>query len=237
MSRRVLLAIETSSAVGSIALEVDGQVAERTIATPREQTERVLGLIDELLAAAGIALTALDAIVFGRGPGSFTGLRVAAAVAQGLGFAAGTPLVPVSSLAALAQRGFDTAHPARGREAPLEALCLVDARMGELYSACFRLRGGTPEIQSAERIGPPELVEVPARPFFVIGDGSDAFAASLAGVLDAASARLGALPPRAVDLLPLALKALEAGQCVEPEAALPVYLRESDAWRRAEPPR
>ena len=87
MSTLKLLAIETSSAAGSVALGIGDDVSEIAIATPREQTERVLVIVDELLSGAGVSLGELDAIVFGQGPGSFTGLRVAAAVAQGLSLA------------------------------------------------------------------------------------------------------------------------------------------------------
>src|SRR5690606_16284442 len=101
-----LLAIDTSSRVGSIALLDGSDVSERFIATPREQAELVLPLVDDLLGARGIGLKDLDALVLGRGPGSFTGLRIAASVVQGLAFAAERPVVAVSSLEALAQRAW-----------------------------------------------------------------------------------------------------------------------------------
>ena len=123
-----LLGLETSSTVGSVAVETPGGVLVREIATPREQTAQILALIDELLREAGIGLPDLDGIAFGRGPGSFTGLRVSVAVAQGLAAVAGMPLLPVSSLLCLAERAW--------REHGCErALVCVDAHMGEVYWA------------------------------------------------------------------------------------------------------
>jgi tRNA threonylcarbamoyladenosine biosynthesis protein TsaB len=98
-----LLGIEMSSSVGSIALRCGDEIRAREIATPREQTELLLPLVHELLAEAEVGLGALDGITFGRGPGSFTGLRVAAACGAGLALASGVPLLPVSSLLCLAQ--------------------------------------------------------------------------------------------------------------------------------------
>ncbi len=88
-----LLAIETSSDVGTVALLAAETVEEQRIETPREQTERILPIVDDLLSASGLTLEDLDGIAFGQGPGSFTGLRIAAAVAQGLGLAAGAAAV------------------------------------------------------------------------------------------------------------------------------------------------
>jgi tRNA threonylcarbamoyl adenosine modification protein YeaZ len=127
-----LLGIELSSAVGSIALLADGDISERTIQTPREQTARTLACVDELLGAAGLALRELDGVTFGRGPGSFTGLRVAAAHAQGMALASGVPLYPVSSLLALAQGAWRTTSTQR-------AVVCVDARMDEIYCGVFAL--------------------------------------------------------------------------------------------------
>lgn len=250
MSAPKLLAIETSGAIGSVALAAGDTILERTIATPREQTARVLEIVDALLAEAGLRLDGLDALVFGRGPGSFTGLRVAAAVVQGLGLASGRPILRVSSLAALAQRGLTehaaespaaaagTGEPARADRARV-ALCCIDARMGEVYSGLFRLESGLAVALGEEQIGPPAdlaaLAVAAARegPCLALGDGFEAHAAALEPVLAAASGRAPGLAARAQDLLPQARADLAAGNCVPLEAAVPVYLRGPDAWRRA----
>ncbi|HEX5418629.1 MAG TPA: tRNA (adenosine(37)-N6)-threonylcarbamoyltransferase complex dimerization subunit type 1 TsaB, partial [Gammaproteobacteria bacterium] len=149
------LALETSSSTGTVALAYGAELTERSIETPRAQTERLLPLIDELLAEAGLRLAGLDAIVFGRGPGSFTGLRVAAALAQGLALAAGLPIAAVSSLAALAER-------AAREYAAAQVLTCVDARMGEVYWAVHGSQEELMQLRGAERLGPPEEVEPPS---------------------------------------------------------------------------
>ncbi|HEY8521801.1 MAG TPA: tRNA (adenosine(37)-N6)-threonylcarbamoyltransferase complex dimerization subunit type 1 TsaB [Gammaproteobacteria bacterium] len=219
-----LLAIELSSAVGSVALAVDGRVAERTIHSPRAQQALVLPLVDELLREAGLEPRALDAVAFGRGPGSFTGLRIAAAVAQGLGLAARLPLLPVSSLAALAQRAW--------REGGVEAaLTCVDAHMGEVYWAAYAIEDGVAAPRGEERLGPPEAVEPPAGgAWAAVGDGFAAHAAALAAVTARASRVWQDLRPAARDLLPRAERDLAAGRHTPPEEALPVYLRGAGAW-------
>ena len=150
-----LLAFETSSREGSVALHVDGAVRQALIDTPRKQTEELLPLATKLLDSAGLSLRELDAIAFGRGPGSFTGLRIAASAAQGLGMATGLPLLPVSSLAATAQGMWRT----RGASSTL--VC-VDARMGEVYWAAFEMRDGLAHLVGAERITSPEEVSAPS---------------------------------------------------------------------------
>lgn len=227
MSEPVLLALETSAAVGSVALTVGGTLTEREIAVPREQTESVLQHIDELLAGAALAAGDLDAVAFGQGPGSFTGLRVAAAVAQGLGFSTGVPLVPVSSLAGLAQAVLSV----NASRAEL-ALCLVDARMGEVYSGLYRLENGLAVAVGAEQIGPPEAVHCPDKPFVLAGNGAEVHPEALAALTAAAVARSEQSMPRARDLLPLAAARAAAGSTVALQAALPVYLRQADAWRK-----
>ena len=222
-----LLAFETSSRLGSVALETAAGLAVRELGAPREQTERLLAVTDELLAAAGIDLESLDGIAFGRGPGSFTGLRVSAAVAQGLSAASGVPLLPVSSLLCLAERAW--------REAGCErSLVCVDAHMGEVYWAIAECRGGVVEIVGDERLGAPADVAAPvAAPWCAVGNGFAAHADALASLTRAAARVLPDLVPSAAALLPRAKRDLAAGIKTPPSGALPVYLREHTAWRRS----
>lgn len=228
MTEQKLLAIETSSSTATIALAIGDAIAERAIETPREQSGLVLGIVAELLDGAGIALADLDALVFGQGPGSFTGLRVAAAVAQGLSLGSGRPLVPVSSLAGLAQRALTGRGDAAGVE---RVLCCVDAHMGEVYWASFARADGLPAALTGESIGAPSAVRPPAAPYLAVGDGLSAHAAALADVAAGASASDAELFPRARDLLPLARVRVSRGEFVPLESALPLYLREAGAWR------
>ncbi len=222
-----LIALETSGDLGSVALYADGAVAERTIASPREQTDSVLPHVQGLLADAGLALADLDGIAFGRGPGSFTGLRVATAVAHGFGLAIGLPLLPVSSLAALAQGVWRTHDIAR-------CLVCIDARMGEVFWGAFEARDGLVQPLGDEQLSRPEAVrwEAGDGSWVAAGNGFAAHAATLTDVSTAAEIVLPEACPAASDLLPLALADLAQGRASTVEAALPVYLRPESAWKR-----
>jgi tRNA threonylcarbamoyladenosine biosynthesis protein TsaB len=224
-----LLGIETSGTIGSVALRTAAGVLVREIATPREQTEQVLGLVDDLLAAAGTTLEALDGIAFGRGPGSFTGLRVGTAVAQGLSAATGLPVLPVSSLLCLAERAW--------REWGCErCLVCVDAHMGEVYWAESARRDGVVQIVGSERlVAPADVAPLPGAGWAAVGSGfaTPGPGQELTAPLAAAARVLAALQPSAQDLFPQAERELAAGRGVEAAAALPVYLREHTAWRRS----
>lgn len=219
--------METSSAVGSVALKVGASLATRTIPVPREQTEQLLRLTDELLAGAGLELRALDGVTFGRGPGSFTGLRVAAAIAQGFAFATGVPLLPVSSLLCIAQGAWRVAGVER-------ALVCVDAHMGEVYCGEFELRDGAMAAAGEERLVAPALL-VPPRSgaWHAVGNGFAAYADVLGPIAAQAAGVMADALPSAEDLLPQAVLDLEAGRAVAPADALPTYLRGDTAWRRS----
>lgn len=219
--------METSSERATIVLAANGALLERRIESARGQAEQLLPLIDELLREAGITLRALDGIAFGRGPGSFTGARIAAAIAQGLALATGVPLLPVSSLAALAAGAWRET----GERAPV--LVCVDAHMGEVYWALYRLEGGLPAAPEGEHLGRPEAVPAPVDPrWLAAGSGFAAHAAALGPLAGRAVHALPELLPAARDLLPLAAADLAAGRATPPAAALPTYLRGEDAWRR-----
>jgi tRNA threonylcarbamoyladenosine biosynthesis protein TsaB len=222
-----LLGFETSSPVGSVAIATPAGVWMRELATPREQTEQIIALTDELLSFAAIGLEDLDGIAFGRGPGSFTGLRVSVAVAQGLSTVSGIPLLPVSSLLCLAERAW--------REHGCErALVCVDAHMGEVYWAHTERRGGSVSIVGDERLSAPSEVAPPAGTgWCAVGSGFAAHADGLGDVTAAAARVFLELAPSARDLFPEAERALGAGRIAPAAEALPVYLREHTAWRRS----
>lgn len=221
-----LLALDTATESCSAALLVEGRVLTRQAELARGHAERILPMIEELLAEAGTRLEALQAIAFGRGPGSFTGVRLAASITQGLAFGAGLGVVPVSDLRALAQRVFDD------DEGVLQALVCNDARMQEVYWACFE-RGddGLALERSPERVGSPGSVELPPgwSGTAGLGRGFAAYPAlrALEGVI--VSAGWDRLLPRAAEIARLALPELAAGRLLAPEAAVPVYLRDDVA--------
>jgi tRNA threonylcarbamoyladenosine biosynthesis protein TsaB len=151
-----ILALDTATENCSAALLVGEQLTTREVELERGHAERILPMIDELLAGAHLALTDLDAIAFGRGPGSFTGVRLAATVTQGLAFGAARGVVPISDLQAVAQRAFAT-DPAITR-----VLVCNDARMSEVYWACYaRGADGLARLEGEERVGKPSEVRLP----------------------------------------------------------------------------
>lgn len=147
----LLLGIETSSRCCSVALGDEHHIEELVEQRPREHHARVLPMVAELLERLDVALTDLDAIAFGRGPGSFTGLRIAASVVQGLSFGAGLPVIAVSSLDALALRALENL----GGDASWceRVLVAVDAHMGEVYWGRYRLRDGEMLPEASDQLG------------------------------------------------------------------------------------
>lgn len=220
-----LLAFDTATDVCTVALWLDGTVHERA-ATGLHHAERILVFVDEVLAEAGLALNALDAVAFGRGPGSFTGLRISAGVAQGLAFGADLPVVPVSSLAALAQ----------GVDAP-RVLAAFDARMQQVYWGAYERREqGRVALAGEECVVAPADVPLPGGGGWVgAGSGWDAYAPALSERVGARLMRReqGA-QPRARFLAELAAAGYRAGAAVPAEQALPVYIRDDVARKAGE---
>ncbi|HEY7872849.1 MAG TPA: tRNA (adenosine(37)-N6)-threonylcarbamoyltransferase complex dimerization subunit type 1 TsaB [Rudaea sp.] len=218
-----ILAIETATEACSAALSIDGRIIERSEIAPRRHAELILPMIESLLAEAGIARAQLDGIAVGRGPGAFTGVRLAIAVTQGLALALDVPIVPVSSLAALAQDAPD---------AGAAILAVIDARMGEVYAGAFR-RGadGLVEATNDESVGKAdELILPQSIQWCVVGTGWDAYRAALAPRLPAPPAFAdGVRYPQARAVAVLAAPQFAAGRGVAPEQALPVYLRDKVA--------
>jgi len=222
-----LLAIETATEACTVALWVDGAVRERFEVAPRRHAELVLPMADALLAEAGIGKRQLDAIAVGRGPGAFTGIRLAIAIAQGLALALDRPVLPVSTLAVLAQGGAGHGLP---------VLALVDARMGEVYAGAFDIaRDGLVVPRGAESVSAPQDVVPSAARFVGVGTGFGAHAGVLEARFGSALAQVApdALP-RAADLARLAARDLAAGLGVDALDAQPVYLRDKVALTLAE---
>jgi tRNA threonylcarbamoyladenosine biosynthesis protein TsaB len=229
MSR--LLAIDTASALCSAALLLDGRLLQREFPTQRDHATLLLPMVDELLVEAGLTLAQLDAIAFGRGPGSFTGLRVAAAIAQGMALGADLPLVPVSDLRALALQALSLPGVGGRAAPPARALvaCCMDARMGEVYAAFYEVpRDGLPE-DSPERVCAPAALQAPRPPDVLIGRGFEAYSAALEPLRAAGPAEFAAAEPRAAEIARLGAADFAARGGVDVTAALPVYLRDDVA--------
>lgn len=217
-----LLAVDASGEACSAALLLGTQLEQRLSREPRRHGELILAMMDDLLKQAGVRLAELDGLAFGRGPGSFTGVRIATSVVQGAAFGADLPVVPVSTLAALAQGHFRTQGCAR-------SLPAFDARMGEVYWGCYLLGdAGLMRPVCAEQVAEPERVSVPAGgSWHGIGRGwgthGEALGRRMGAHLAGASAD-GICESR--DIAVLAAAEVRAGHLVAPERALPVYLRD-----------
>ena len=181
---------------------------------------------EALLAEAGVAKSALDVIAVGRGPGAFTGVRLAIAIAQGIALALDRPVVPVSTLAALALQ-------ARGPR----VLAAIDARMGEVYAGAFRCEGDDIVALDAERVVAPGNVALPddANDWVGVGTGFAAVEGALQASLAPRFTRIDATAlPHAADIARLAVHAFGRGEAVAPERAEPAYLRDNVALTLAE---
>jgi tRNA threonylcarbamoyladenosine biosynthesis protein TsaB len=225
-----LLAIETASDACSCALLVDGDCFERYRVAPRQHAELVLSMVQELLDEARLELANLDALAFGRGPGSFTGLRVAAGVIQGLAYGADLPVVPVSSLQALAQG-------ARRESGSARVLAAFDARMGEVYWGVYEDHGrGLMTACMDDLAVAPEAVPLPRGGGWLgAGQGWGAYSRVLA---ERIGEKLSGTEPdrltRAVDVATLARAAHGRGESVSAARALPVYVRNTVARKRGQ---
>lgn len=223
-----LLAVETAGDACSCALLRDGESFEQHLMAPRRHAELVLSAVRDLLDQAGIGLDALDALAFGRGPGSFTGVRIAAGVIQGLAFGTDLPVVPVSSLQALAQGAL--------RESGSRCvLAAFDARMGEVYWGAYEADGDDLMVARIEDCAAaPDAVPVPsAGEWLGVGEGWGAYADALGErVGERLVGRQTDRVARALDVAILARAAHGRGESVPAALALPVYVRNEVARKR-----
>ena len=220
----ILLAIDCSSDICSVALAYDDTIRELCSDTARQHARETLPMVQQLLDEAGLQLSSLDAIAITQGPGSFTGLRIGVAVAQGLAFAHNTPVIPVSSLATMAL----IAH--RQHAAALMQIALK-ARDNEVYWATYRQDG-----QGVELLGHEQVLAIDSlapdfnagERWFAVGNGWEEGSDLRLRVLSHAAAWLPTIESRASALAALALRELARGNTVAAENALPVYLKEQE---------
>ena len=224
-----ILAIDTSTEACSVALLHAGACIERYELAPRRHAQLVLPFVGALLAEAGIGKRQLDAIAVGRGPGAFTGVRLAISLAQGMALGLDVPVLPVSSLAALALDVCERAPDAH-------LLACIDARMGEIYAAVFRRSDdGLVRLLGDECVGPATSVPLPdARTWAVVGTGWGSYREPLSARIGTPVFADGERYPRASMIARLAAPRLARGEGVAPEFALPTYLRDKVALTTAE---
>ena len=220
-----ILALDTSTEYCSVALWRDGAVDARDEHAGQRHSQRLLPMVDELLRHHGLDVKDLDGIAFGEGPGSFTGLRIACGVTQGLAFGAGIAVVGVSTLLALAEA-------VRAER----AVCCIDARMGEIYHAAYARNGTKWEpVHAPGLYAPAAAPPLPEGWWTGCGSGFAAHGAALqhryAGQL---SAIMPDVFPHARDIVRLAAREFEAGRAVSAEQAVPVYIRDKVALKTGE---
>jgi tRNA threonylcarbamoyladenosine biosynthesis protein TsaB len=222
-----ILALDTATENCSAALWISGSLLQREAEAERGHAELILTMIDELLKESATRLSDLTAIAFGRGPGSFTGVRLAASVTQGLAFGAGVPVVPVSDLRAVAQR-----------VATQYVLVCNDARMQEVYWGCFEQGpDGLMQPTGDERVSKPSEVNLPlawaGKNITGAGRGFVAYTMLQERLADQLSNIEPTVLPRAQEVALLAVEEVRGGRLQAPESAVPTYIRDDVAKPKA----
>lgn len=218
-----ILAIETSTEHCSVALYREGEVLSRGELAGQRHSEILLAMIEQLMNEAGGSLQELDGIAFGAGPGSFTGVRIAASVAQGLALGLDIPVMPVCTLEALAQ--------ASGQD---RVACALDARLDEVYFAAYERQGENWQAvvePCLSAIG--ELPRLPGEDWVGVGSGFAILDNELAHHLQLADARPDRFP-QAHAVAVLGARLLAAGGALDAAAAQPIYLRDKVAMTTSE---
>lgn len=210
-----ILGIETATLGCSVALRVDNEYIERFEVAPRQHGKLLLPMIDELLSEGGFKLTDLDAIAFGRGPGMFTGLRMAAGVTQGLAYGANLPVISISSLQAVAQSAYAVSGNAK-------ILAALDARMEEIYWCAYEEQNGLMQALQDESLMAPKDLPVDTLSGFVgAGSAWDEYHETLPNI----EHWIEGIYPKGSTVTLLAMKDFQDGKLLQPEEALPSYIR------------
>lgn len=223
----VILALDTCTELCSAALAwQDGSIAE-SVDAPREHSQRLLPMIENLLSQSGLKMQDIGLIAYGRGPGSFTGIRICTSMTQGLALGLDVPVIGISTLAAMAQQAI-TEHGAQ------QVICAIDARMGGIYWAAFAQESGMAKLVGIEQVSAPETMTSPfanTDKVYCCGTGFDAYPTLLQHaenltLLDAVKY------PQASAMLALASLGWQQGQATSVDELAPVYLRDTVAWKK-----
>ncbi len=223
------LAIDASTEACSVAIKYQDKVFSDFELCPQSHSLVLLPMIDRLLTAAGCKLNDFSALIYGRGPGSFTGVRIGIGVAQGLAFSAELPTIGVSTMQTMAQQALD-----EGLEN--DVLVAIDARMSEVYSAHYiKNNQGFAQLIGTEVVTPPikfqQALDLPADgTFFNAGTGWDAYPEQLSDFR--CNKEINVLYPNAKHMLALGQKAFEQGEALPAEQAQPVYVRDTVSWKK-----
>ncbi|QYJ77493.1 tRNA (adenosine(37)-N6)-threonylcarbamoyltransferase complex dimerization subunit type 1 TsaB [Shewanella acanthi] len=222
-----ILALDTCTEACSAALLYQGKVFSESADAPREHSQRLLPMVDSVMKQANVGLDKLDAIAYGRGPGSFTGIRICTSMTQGLALGLDLPVIGISTLAAMAQMAIDE-HQAE------QVLCSIDARMDEVYWGQFIAIKGIATLVGKEVVSAPSLVTLEldtAKPIVGCGTGFDAYPELL--TLGEGVNRLAEVNfPDAKAMLKLAQVGIMAGLATTVDELEPVYLRDTVTWKK-----
>ncbi|RYV01475.1 tRNA (adenosine(37)-N6)-threonylcarbamoyltransferase complex dimerization subunit type 1 TsaB [Shewanella sp. OPT22] len=226
MTHKTLLAIDTCTELCSVAVQVGEKIYSEAVDAPREHSQRLLPLVEKLVAEAGISLSDLDGIVYGRGPGSFTGIRICTSMAQGLALGQSLPVYGVSTLDSMAQQAANL-----GAE---HILCAIDARMNEVYWAEYTTNNNGVVAIDKEKVSHPEnvaLVHNEAERFVACGTGIDTYPELLSNVNNA-HVDVTAKFPTAESMLKLGQSAWAEGKFTPVDDLAPVYVRDEVTWKK-----
>jgi len=229
-----ILALDTATEACSAAVFYDGKLVTKYQLAPREHSRLILKMIDDLLAEANLTVNQLDAIAFGCGPGAFMGLRIAAGVVQGIAYAHDIPVIPVSTLKAIAQNAFE-------QTGNTQVLAAIDARMDEVYWGVYCLQNNQWQLDGKERVLSPDKIERSERlmqadtTWVGAGTGWSSYAERLTATCGVPlQATLPACFPSAEAMIKLAIDEFTAGNTVTAASAIPVYLR-NDVAKKPKP--
>lgn len=232
----IILAIETATEACSAAVAIGENITTRFTIAPREHTKLILTMMDEVLEEAKIKLAQVDAIAFSRGPGAFTGVRIATGVAHGVSLSIDKPLLPTSTLAAIAQQ----MHEEQGAT---NCLAAIDARMGEIYWGKYSLVNGVMVLQGEEAVSKPEVLQMACvsslenekvESIVAAGSGWDEYAPQLHIEAFSHIKKIDNILPSAKYIARLAIEDWRQGKAVPVEQAQPIYLRDKVAQTIAE---
>ena len=233
----IILAIETATEACSAAVAMGSEIISRFEIAPREHTKLILTMMEDVLTTAGVTLAQVDAVAFSRGPGAFTGVRIATGVAHGVSLSIDKPLLPISTLAAIAQQ-------MQEEEGANYCLAAIDARMEEVYWGAYAAEDGMMVLQGEEAVNKPEILQQAAilppsstpaaEQWTVAGSGWDAYEQTMESATMDALIKVDNRFPSAHYIARLAVKEWEEGKAVEAEQAQPIYLRDKVAQTIAE---
>ncbi|WP_019615519.1 tRNA (adenosine(37)-N6)-threonylcarbamoyltransferase complex dimerization subunit type 1 TsaB [Psychromonas ossibalaenae] len=227
-----VLCVDTSTEACSVAVLCQSEEKQQVISdhfmlAPREHTKKILPTVEQVLQQAGLTLPEIDILAYGRGPGSFTGVRIGISIAQGLAFGIEKKMVGVSTLQAMAQQAFKTQQAA-------DVYAAIDARMGEVYFAHYQLKDELMVLVNEEVVVKPvDLLALEldvAADSVLVGSGWGAYP-ELAEYFKNAL-KLDIEFPSAKYMLDEVVSCVEKSLAVLPELAAPVYLRDKVTWKK-----